>query len=161
MAELLSHVLVAYVCFTVASWKLDWLTKRWVAVGTIGALLPDLNRIGLFVSDASLEAAFGVPFRIGAIHTLGGTLLLAGVGAVVVADEHRRAFGVLLAGGLSHLFVDALKVYADGAAGAWLYPVTWLRHPTPNLYVSSDPWVLLSAGALAAVVASIDRYRTR
>lgn len=159
MAELLSHVLVAYALGTVASWQIEWLTQRWVAIAMIGALLPDLNRIGLFVADATLESVFGVPFSVDAIHTLGGVVLLAGVGAMVVADQHRRMFGVLLAGALSHLLVDGLKAYADGAAGAWLYPVTWARHPTPNLYVSSDPAVLAVVGVATILVWWRDRTR--
>lgn len=161
MAELLSHVLIAYALATAASWHYEWLTKQWVAIAMIGALLPDINRIGLFVTDATLESALGVPFDLNAIHTLGGVVLLAGVGAMVVAEHHRRAFGVLLAGALSHLLVDGLKVYADGAAGAWLYPLTWYRHPTPSLYVSADPAVLVVAGLAALLVWLQDRTRPK
>ena len=159
MADLLSHVLIAYACFTVASWRFDRLTKRWVAVAMIGSLLPDLNRVGLFVTDATLEAILGVPFRVDGIHTLGGSLLLAGVGAMVLTTRHRRAFVALLAGALSHLLADGLKAYADGAAGAWLYPFAWYRHPTPGLYVSSDPTVLVAAATVAVLAALGDRYR--
>lgn len=159
MAELLSHVLLAYACFTVASWRLEWLTKRWVAVGTVGAILPDLNRIGLFVTDAAIESAIGVPFDVDAVHTLGGAIVLSGIGALAVTRAHGRAFLVLFAGALSHLLVDALKVYADGAAAAWLYPFAWYRHPSPNLYVSSDPAVLLVSVGVAALVWIVDRHR--
>lgn len=159
MAELLSHVLVAYALGTAASWRLERVTKRWVAVAMIGALLPDVNRVGLFVADATIETVLGVPFSVDAIHTLGGVVLLAGIGAMVVADRHQRAFAALLAGALSHLLVDALKAYADGAAGAWLYPVTWARHPTPSLYVSSDPAVLGVIAAGALLVWWLDRTR--
>lgn len=159
MADLLSHVLVAYALGTVASWYLEWVTKRWVAVGTIGALLPDFNRVGLLVTDATLESAVGAPFSVDGIHTLGGVVLLSGIGAMVFTDDHRRAFGALLTGALSHLLVDGLKAYADGAAGAWLYPVTWYRHPTPSLYVSSDPAVLAVSAAMAGLVLWYDRWR--
>ncbi|OVE84440.1 metal-dependent hydrolase [Natronolimnobius baerhuensis] len=156
MAELLSHVLIAYALATIVSWRLEWVTRRWVAIAMIGALIPDVNRIGMFVSDATLEAVLGVPVGLDAIHTLGGTILLAGIGAMVLTTQHRRAFGVLLAGALSHLLVDGVKAYADGAAGAWLYPVTWYRHPTPSLYVSSDPMVLVVTALGALVVAACD-----
>jgi hypothetical protein len=157
MADLFSHVLVAYVIFTVASWRVDWLTKRWVGIGMIGALLPDLSRIGLFVTDATIESILEVPFGIGAIHTLGGLILFAAIGSLVVADRRRRAFGLLVAGGLSHLLADGLKVWADGAASAWLYPFSWYRHPTPGLYISSDPRVLAVVGSVALAVALVDR----
>ncbi|ELY97298.1 membrane-bound metal-dependent hydrolase [Natrialba chahannaoensis JCM 10990] len=158
MAELLSHVLIAYVLFTIASWRLEWLTKRWVAIGMIGALLPDLNRIGMFVDDATIETTLGVPFGVDALHTLGGVILLSGIGALVLTEAHRRAFSVLLAGALTHLITDGLKAYADAEAGAWLYPFTWYRHPTPNLYVSTDQSVLLVTGTLAVTVFLCDRY---
>lgn len=157
MAELLSHVLLAYAVFTIASWRIEWLTQRWVAVGMIGALLPDLNRIGLFVTDVAIESTLGVPFGIDAIHTLGGLILCAAIGSLLVADHHRPTVGLLLAGGLSHLFADSLKVWVDGAANAWLYPLSWYRPPTPGLYVSSDPRVLAVVGAIALVVALVDR----
>lgn len=158
MADLLSHVLVAYALGTVVGWHLEWVTKRWVTVGMIGSLLPDLNRLGLLVDDATLEATLGVPFSVDGLHTLGGVCLLAGVGAMVLTSHHRRAFGVLLAGALSHLLMDGLKAYADGAAGAWLYPITWYRHPTPSLYVSSDLAVLAVSGAVAALVLCCDHW---
>lgn len=161
MAELLSHVLLAYALFTVAGWGLDWLDRRWVAVGMIGSLVPDVTRIGLFVSDVWVEETLGVAFRIDAVHTLGGVLLLCGVGATLFARESRRAFGVLLAGALSHLLVDAVKAWADGAAGAWLYPLTWWRHPTPSLYVSADWWVAVLSAGLAVGVLLCDRYVVR
>jgi len=156
MAELLSHVLIAYGVFTCAGWRLEWLTQRWVAVGMIGAILPDLSRIGLFVTDAAIETALGVPFGIGALGTLGGLLLLAALGSLVVADHRRRAFGLLFVGGFLHLFTDGLKSWADGYAGAWLYPFSWYRHPTPGLYVSSDLWVLIGVGTVALVVTLLD-----
>lgn len=158
MAELLSHVLLAYALFTVASWRLEWVTKRWVAIGMIGGLLPDLNRIGMFVTDAAIEAFLGVPFGIDAIHTLGGVVLLSATGAMVVATRHRSTFALLLAGALSHLLVDGLKAYADAEAGAWLYPLTWYRYPTPNLYVSADPVVLAVAVSAAVVALLVDRH---
>ena len=160
MADLLTHVLAAYALATIASWRYDRLTRPWIAVVMIGALLPDLNRIGLLVTDAALESALGVPVDVDGIHTLGGAVLLAGLGAMVVTDRHRRVFALLLAGALSHLLVDGLKAYADGEAGVWLYPFTWYRHPTPNLYVSSDPTVLATALLVAVVVAGIDRVRS-
>ena len=157
MAELFSHVLIAYVIFTIISWRVEWLTKRWIAVGMIGALLPDLSRLGMVVTDATIEATLGVPFNISGIHTLGGLVLFAAIGSLVVADHRRRAFGLLVAGGLSHLLADGVKIWGDGAASAWLYPLTWYRHPTPGLYVSSDPRVLMVVGSVAVVVAVVDR----
>ncbi|QCS42035.1 metal-dependent hydrolase [Natrinema versiforme] len=160
MADLLSHVLLAYAGCTIASWYRP-IPDRWIAVVMVGAVLPDLNRITLLVANGTLEAALGTPFDFGALSTLGGGIVLAGIGAMVVADRHRRAFAALLAGVLSHLVIDGVKAYADGAAGAWLYPFTWARHPTPSLYVSSDPAVLAVAVSVAVIAFALDRFAIR
>ncbi|MFC7213487.1 metal-dependent hydrolase [Saliphagus sp. GCM10025334] len=157
MADLLTHVLVAYACFTILRWRLEWLTSRWLAVGLVGSLLPDLNRIELVISNTTVEATTGVPFDFDAIHTLGGIAVLAAIGALCFRTCRQRAFGMLFVGALSHLTLDALKVYADAQSGVWLYPLTWFRHPSPNLYVSSDPVVLASALIVAVVVRWVDR----
>ncbi|MFC7231559.1 hypothetical protein ACFQMM_09340 [Saliphagus sp. GCM10025308] len=95
MADLLTHVLVAYACFTVLRWRLEWLTPRWLAISLVGSLLPDINRIELVVSDAAVEAATGVPFDFDAIHTLGGIVVLAAIGALCFRASHQRAFVML------------------------------------------------------------------
>ncbi|PCR90462.1 metal-dependent hydrolase [Natrinema ejinorense] len=156
MADLLSHVLLAYAGCTIAGWYRP-IPDRWIAVVMIGAVLPDLNRMTLLVASGTLEAALGVPFDLDALSTLGGAIVLAGMGAMVVADRHRRTFTALLAGALSHLVVDGIKAYADGAAGVWLYPFTWARHPTPSLYVSSEPAVLAVAALIATITIAVDR----
>lgn len=156
MADLLSHVLLAYAGCTIVGWYRS-IPNRWIAVVMIGSILPDLNRVTLLVAAGTLEAVLGTPFDPDALSTLGGTVVLAAIGSMVVADRHRRAFAALLAGGCSHLLVDALKAYADGNAGMWLYPLTWARHPTPSLYVSSEPWVLVVAVVLTVTVAELDR----
>lgn len=158
MADLLTHILVAFVVLTIAGWRIDWLARRWIAVGMVGALLPDLNQLGRLLSGPAIERLVGVPFHYGAFHTIGGVLVLAGLGAVLFAEHHWRAFGVLLAGGLSHFLVDGFKMHADGRAETWLYPITWWRHPAPDLYVSANPRVLAVALACATVVFTVDRY---
>ncbi|WP_049911510.1 metal-dependent hydrolase [Natrinema limicola] len=157
MADLLTHVLLAYAGCTVASWYRP-IPAHWIAAAMIGSILPDLNRVTLIVSNGTLETLLGIPFDLDALSTLGGAIILAGIGSMVVANQHRRMFAALFAGALSHLFIDGVKAYADGAAGMWLYPVSWARHPTPSLYVSSDPAVLTAAVLITVTVVTIDRY---
>ena len=157
MAELLSHLLLVWAAFTVASWWIDWLTREWVAVGVIGAILPDLNRLAIAVPERAIGDLFGAGFQLDVLHTLGGVLVLSAIGGLTFARQHRRAFGVLLTGAVLHLLTDAVKAYADGHAAMWLYPFTSYRHPTPNLYVSADPEVLLLSLGLAIVVFGLDR----
>ena len=171
MADWITHVCVGYALFTVASWRLDWLNARWIVVGIVGSVLPDLNRIRLVVDGEWIEAALGVPFEWGGLHTLGGTLLMAAVGALLFEHEQdgrlidihqRRAFGLLLAGALSHIAIDLPQPYADGRllTNIYFFPVTSWRGPTPGWYVSADRWVAVLALAVAGAVFLADRYRT-
>lgn len=161
MADLLTHVLAAYVVLTVVGWRVDWLADRWVVVGMGGAILPDLTRLQLVIDDGTVSEILGVPFTYGHLDAVGGVLLTAGV--VVVAFERRwwrRAYGLLVVGGLSHLVLDGMVVYADGRASQWLFPLlpSW-RPPTPNLYVTADPLVPVVALAVTALVVWLDRTR--
>ena len=158
MADLLSHLLVAYALFTVASWRVDWLDRRWVVVGTGGAAIPDLVKVRLVLDDATVERALAVPFSYVPLSTLGGVLLVAGLVALAFdRDRWRRVYGLVTAGGILSLLVDGLRVYADGRASAYLYPLSNWRPPTPSLYVSSDPRVRVVALVVAAVVVAVDR----
>jgi hypothetical protein len=161
MAELLSHVLLAFAAFTALGWAVDWLDRGWVVVGMVGSLFPDLNRLELLISSHTIEGVLGIPFGWSGLHTLGGVVALAGAGALCFRSrrERLRAFGLLGAGGLSHLVVDGVKAWADGAGGAFLFPVSWWRAPTPGWYVSADRWVLVLAAAVAGTVLLVDRYR--
>lgn len=162
MADVLSHVLLAFVIFTVIGWHVDWIDRRWVAVAMVGAIFPDLNRVRLLVDNHVMVDLLGLPFNWGAIHTLGGVLVLSLMGAILFATwENRfRGFILLLGGALTHLFVDVFKVWADGYASPYLYPITWYRLPTPGLYVSADRWVVVVAILMAALVFLVDYVRT-
>ena len=160
MAELLSHVLIAFCLFTVVGWWVEWLDRKWVAVGMVGAIFPDLNRIGMVLDAGSVEAVLGIPFGWGGLHTIGGVLVLAGIGAILFPTRQAqlRAFGLLVAGGAPHLVTDAVKAWADGYNGAYLYPFSWWRNPTPGWYVSADRWVIVLVLVVTLVVVAVDRY---
>ncbi|WP_058992753.1 hypothetical protein [Haloarcula sp. CBA1127] len=158
MADLLTHLLVPYILLTVASWRVGWLDQRWVVVGMGGAAIPDLVKVGIVLDERVVEALLGVPFTYAPLSTLGGVLLLAGVITVAFSSRHwRRVFSLVAFGGLTSLLLDGMRVYADGRASAWLYPFTNWRPPTPSLYVSSDPTVLVVALLAAGTVAVLDR----
>jgi hypothetical protein len=157
MAELLTHVLAVYVLLTVASWWLDGLTARWIPVGMAGAIIPDLVKIGLVVDAEVIEGLLGVPFSYGPISSVAGVLVIAAGITLAFTEARRRVFALLVAGGLSSLALDGLRLFADGQSSFWLYPLWW-RPPTPNLYVTSDPRVTVAAVAVSAVVFLLDRY---
>ena len=171
MADWITHIAVAYALFTVASWRLDWLDSRWIVVGIVGSILPDLNRVRLLVDGDLITAVLGIPFEWGGLHTLGGVLLMAAVGALLFDREdddrwldrdQRRAFGLLLVGALSHIAVDLPQPYADGRllTNIYFFPFTSWRGPTPGWYVSADRWVAVVAVGIALAVFLADRYRT-
>lgn len=159
MADLLSTLLLTGALITVLGWQVDWIAPRWVAVAMGGAVVPDLGRISILVEAKTVEGLLGVPFAYHAFETVGGVLLVAGV--ITVAFERSlwsRVYGCLVAGGVVHLVLDGLRVYADGRSSTWLFPVfPAYRPPTPNLFVSSDPAVLVAALAFAALVFGADR----
>ena len=158
MADLLTHLLVPYILLTVASWRVDWLDQHWVVVGMGGAAIPDLVKIEIVLAERTVESIIGFPFSYDPLSTLGGVVLLAGVITVAFERRHwRRVFGLVTFGGLTSLLLDGMRVYADGRASAWLYPFTNWRPPTPSLYVSSDPTVLVVALLVASAVAVLDR----
>ena len=156
VADLLSHVLIAYALFTIASWLIESFTHRWVALGMGGAAIPDLVKLELFVDAGVIQHTLHIPFDYTPISTLTGVLLLAGVITLLFTHERRRVYTLLVTGGLLSLLVDGLRAYADGHASFWLYPLWW-RPPTPSLYVTSDLRVLASTLAVATVVALVDR----
>ena len=164
MAEWVSHVFFAYALFTAAGWSVDWLDAKWVAVGVVGSILPDLDRLDLVVSGDRITAATGVPFEWAGINSVGGAVVLSAIGTLLF-DRHRhqrRGFLLLMSGGLSHLVVDLPQRYADGLmlTNKYLFPLPPWRPPTPGWYVSADRWVAGVALAVALVVFLVDRYRT-
>jgi len=164
MAEWVSHVFFAYALFTAAGWSVDWLDAKWVAVGIVGSILPDFDRLDLLVSDDLITAATGIPFEWAGLNSIGGAVVLSAIGALLF-ERHRhqrRGFLLLLSGGLSHLVVDLPQRYADGLmlTNKYLFPLPAWRPPTPGWYVSADRWGAVVAIAVALVVFLVDRYRT-
>jgi len=159
MADLLTHVLVPFVLLTPASWRFDRLSKRWIVLAMAGAAIPDLVKIDNVLDEGLIQTALGVPFSYDPISTLGGVLIIAGAITLCFGTERRRVYAVLVFGGLTSLVLDGLRVFVDGQANFWLYPFVWWRPPTPSLYVTSDPGVLVVALAASTLVFLLDRYR--
>lgn len=161
MPDILTHALVGYVLATVLSFRYEWLSPEFVTVAMVGALVPDLSKLELLVSDEQITAVVGLPFEWMAAHMLGGALVAIAIGAVLTDRRHRTRVALLLAlGTASHLFLDALLVNPSGHSFAVFWPLTAYHPPTPNLYLSSDRWPVLVAG-VAAVAVWFLRSRTR
>ena len=164
MAEWVTHVCLAYALFTVVGWSVDWVDRQWVAVGVVGSILPDLDRLDLLLSGDLITATTGIPFNWNGINSVGGTVVLSAIGALLFAcrSDQRRGFSLLFAGALSHLLVDLPQRYADGLmlTNKYLFPLPAWRPPTPGWYVSADRWVAIVALLVALVVFGVDRYQT-
>jgi hypothetical protein len=158
MADLMSHVLFTYVLLTVASWQIDTVTRPWIVLGMAGAAIPDLVKISIVLDASTIGGVLGMPFSYGPISTLGGVLVVAAAITLCFGSKRKRVYWFLFLGGVSSLFLDALRVYADGHSTFFLYPFVWWRPPTPNLYVTADPRVLLGFLLLGTLVFLTDRY---
>jgi hypothetical protein len=159
MPDLLTHVLLVYVLMTLFSFRVDWLTPKYVTIAMLGALVPDLTKIRLILSGGEVGALIGLPFDWHAIHTLGGILVAITIGTLLTDRANRKyVFGLLLFGSLSHLFLDTLLLNASGYSYDVFWPFTAYRPSTPGFYLSSDRWPTVITGTLAIVVWCI-RYR--
>lgn len=157
MADLLTHVLVPFIALSALRWRVDGIDRRWIPVAMGGAILPDLGKVGLVLDDSTVQWILGVPFEWTPVGTLAGVLVIAGAIAVWFGSERQTAYGWLVFGGLSALVLDGFRVYADGLANFWLYPLWW-RPPTAGWYVSSDFRVTVLVVVSAAAVFVVDRW---
>lgn len=150
MPDLLSHALIAYTLCTLLSIRYGWLSPQYVTVGMAGAFIPDIAKIDLLIDGTTVAAFIDAPFSWFGIHTLGGSLIAALIGVVLVSAEERgRVFALLIIGAGSHLLADALLVKAAGVSYPLLWPLTLYRPPTPSLYLSTDVWPSLLTATIA------------
>lgn len=150
MPDLLSHTFIAYTLATLLALNYEWLTPQYVTVAMAGAFIPDIAKISLVVDGTHIAALINIPFSWFGIHTLGGSLIAALVGVVLVTtNERRRVFALLSLGAGSHLIADALLRKASGISYPLLWPLTQYRPPTPGLYHSTDIWPSLLTGGIA------------
>ena len=153
MADLLTHVLAAYVLATLLSLRLDRVTPAMVTVAMVGAILPDLDRIGLLVPASTVAAVGGVPFSWEPLGTVGGVAVVAALGSLLVPPRLRRPSVAMLAlGAVAHFGLDYLLLFPSGYTHPYLWPLTDHALPAPDLYLSSDRWPAAVAVVAAAVV---------
>ncbi|AZH25541.1 metal-dependent hydrolase [Haloplanus aerogenes] len=150
MADLLTHVLSAYVLATLLSLRDDRVTPAMVTAAMVGGLVPDLNRLGLLVPSSTAESILGVPFGWDALLTVGGVAVVIALGTLLVPRQLRRTTAAMLSlGSLSHFVLDSLLLFPSGYTHPYLWPVTAAGLPGPNLFLSSARW----PAAVAVVVA--------
>ncbi len=158
MADLLTHVLLAYSLGTVLSWRYDRIEKHHVTLLMIGATLPDLTRIGQIIDPGYIQG-LGLPFSYFPLHTILGSLIVAFIITQFVNDE--LAFPIIGAGALSHHLLDSLLLNASGYSYPLFWPVSSYSPPTPGLYLSTDMWPALVAVAVSLIIWMIDRKKLK
>lgn len=161
MADLLTHVLVAYTLGIVLSWKYRWIKSHHVTMMMVGAAIPDLVRIRLLIPSHVIEDLLGIPFSWDPIHTLGGSILIVLILTMLFKEDansegSKRLFLVLFAGMVSHLFLDALLITASGHTYAIFWPLTDYRPVISGVYLSTDVIPAVISLIAAASVRLID-----
>ncbi len=158
MADLLTHVFVAFSVGILLSWKYKWINRDYITVIMLGAVLPDLTRIGLILEPAFIENVFHTPFSWSPLHTLGGVFIIILILTLSVNKEHSKPIFLLLAlGAFTHLFLDALLLSTTGYSYSIFFPITLYNPPTPGLYLSTDIWPSIVSGIAALFIWQADR----
>lgn len=157
MTDLLTHVLLAYAIARLLSWHYDWLSSGYVTAVMVGALIPELVKIKLVLTNGDVQSLVGLPFVWDVFQTAGGALVAVLIGVTVVAPRERaRAFALLSVGAASHLAIDALHRSPSGQSYPVLWPLSRYHPPTPGLYLSTqaEPTVVAAIGAITVWLAT-------
>lgn len=139
MADLLTHVLIAYIAAKLLSLRYPWITKPYLTAAMLGGVLPDLNRIELLIPAEAIEGITGVPFSWGGLHRTGPIVISMLIIAYLVPRRYRRRVIAMIALGAGlHLFADLFLGAGFEAAFAVLWPLTDWQPVLPGFYSSRD-----------------------
>ncbi|AGB37164.1 metal-dependent hydrolase [Natronococcus occultus] len=160
VADVLTHVLAGYVLGMVLAFRYDWMGPAHVTIVMVGALAPDFVKAEIFLPDGLMQYLLGIPFSWAPLHTLGGTIVLGLLTALLLAPEYRRqALVLFLLGAASHHVLDVALITPSGEAYAVFWPLLEYRPPAGGLYLSSDRWPAVVAGLASVAVWALHRYR--
>jgi hypothetical protein len=161
MPDILTHVLVGYLLGTLLAVRYEWLSTEYVTLVMLGALTPDLAKIGLVLPSEQVETLLGIPFDWFALHMLGGNLIVILLGTLIVASKYRtRVFLVLALGAVSHHMLDLLLINVSGFAYPVFWPLTQYHPPAGMVYLSTDRWPAAVASTLAVLAWFLRKYST-
>ncbi|WP_312907636.1 metal-dependent hydrolase [Natronosalvus caseinilyticus] len=159
MADMLTHVLIAFTLATLLSLRYRWITPRLASVAMVGAVIPDLNRLKWIVSPETAESTLGLTISWWPMHSIGGVAIVVCIGALLVQPQYRRPVALLLAlGVLSHFVLDLLLVPRAGSY-QYLWPLTSADIVFPGFYSSRDRWPAPVAILLALASRSLVQRR--
>lgn len=161
MAELFTHVVVGYILATMLSWRLSWITPPLVTVAMVGAVIPDLNRMELLISEVTIQTTLGIPFSWMSFHRVGGTLVVIAMGALLVPARLRRAvLAMALLGAGSHYLLDFFLYNPSGLASPLFWPLTGARFQIEGFYLSTDWWPAVVSTIVGVSIWYVDRHQS-
>lgn len=160
MADILTHVLMAYIAAKLLSVRYDWITTPYLTAAMLGGIIPDINKLELVIPADTIEAAIGLPFSWDGLHRLGGVAVSIGiVGYLVPRTYRQRLLAMLALGAGLHLVADAFAGSGVGPSYDLLWPLTAWEPIVPQLYLSSDMRVAPLFVVLAALTwAGVEWY---
>lgn len=145
MVDWLSHVLLAWIICQILSLKFKFFGSRNTAIVMIGALIPDIIKMGLLFKWMGIDIwDFIVP-----LHTPAGAVISAAVIALFF-EEHMNAFKLLLFGMATHFLFDLPLAHVSGGM-LMLFPVHW-GHYQVSIIPTDDCIVPILASVLAVVI---------
>lgn len=147
MPDWLAHVLFAYVVCKLIGLRYKLSDRADVALVLIGALLPDITKMRLVLGLAGID----IQDMIEPLHTPAGSLLLAGLIALLFFDS-RRVFLLLALGAGTHFTLDLMEDTVGGGV-LLLFPLSWQRYGLG--LIPNDDWrigALIAALALAGMM---------
>ena len=145
MPDWLAHVLFAYILCSVLGLKFRVFNKGNTALVMVGALIPDLVKIGLGFD------LFGIAVWdfIAPLHTPVGSVLSAGLIALLFSEVF-IVFALFVVGFTTHFVLDLLLGHVSGGM-LLFFPVSWHEYQLGLIY-SDNYSVALILLFLAAFV---------
>ena len=154
MPDLLTPVLIAYAVAGALTLTTS-IPDRYLPVVLVGTVAPDAMKATVLLGSSS-GTIVGIPYSFWGLHTLGGVLILGGIGVLTLRTADRRAGLVALCtGGVGHLVLDLFVIRVDGVAPPYLFPLSGWLPPAGNLYASTDLWTIVAAVVVALPVYAI------
>jgi hypothetical protein len=145
MPDWLAHVLFAYILCSVLGLKFKVFNKENTAVVMIGALVPDLVKVGLVFDFLGMYVGDFIYL----LHTPVGSLLVAGT-ASLLFSESVFVFGFLILGVTTHFMLDLLLGHVSGGM-LLFFPVSWDKYQL-GLIHSDDFRITVLMIVVAAIV---------
>ncbi len=122
--------------------------------------MPDLTRIGLILDPGSIENTLKIPFSWSPLHTLGGSMMVVGILALLSNNRYReKIFLFLVLGLLSHLVLDIFLISTTGRIYGLLWPLPFKPY-APGFYLSIDVLPAIITGSTALFISKFRPDKT-